>query len=183
MPVLRIDLNQIRRKNPYDGLRYIRKVIGYDEYLEEFAAYRRTSAQVLMEIADEVMETAKDCGDVRMFRDRLEEMSRQMKEQAGKQGQQRKGVQLMTMHGAKGLEFKAVFLPTLVEGVVPHEKGMEQIEEERRLFYVAMTRTEEKLCLSAVRKRYDKDTGPSRFLMEMGLDAEGLFAKKEGKQT
>ena len=180
---LRIDLNQIRRKNPYDGLRYIRKVIGYDEYLEEFAAYRRTSAQVLMEIADEVMETAKDCGDVRMFRDRLEEMSRQMKEQAGKQEQQRKGVQLMTMHGAKGLEFKAVFLPTLVEGVVPHEKGMEQIEEERRLFYVAMTRTEEKLCLSAVRKRYDKDTGPSRFLMEMGLDAEGLFAKKEGKQT
>lgn len=180
---LRIDLSQIRRKQPYDGLKYVRKVIGYDEYLEEFAAYRRTSAQVLWEIADEVMETAKDCADAKMFRDRLEEMSRQMKEQTRKKGQQRTGVALMTMHGAKGLEFQAVFLPTLVEGVVPHEKGLEQIEEERRLFYVAMTRAGEKLCLSAVRKRYEKEKDPSRFLAEMGLDTEGLFGKKEGKQT
>ena len=176
---LRIDLSQIRKKQPYDGLKYIRKVIGYDEYLEEFAAYRRTSAQVLWEIADEVMETAKDCTDAKMFRDRLEEMSRQMKEQTRNKGQQRTGVALMTMHGAKGLEFQAVFLPTLVEGVVPHEKGLEQIEEERRLFYVAMTRAGEKLCLSAVRKRYEKEKDPSRFLAEMGLDAEGLFRKKE----
>ena len=178
---LRTDLGQIRRKTPYDGLKYIRKVIGYDEYLEEFAAYRRTSAQVLWEIADEVMETAKDCADAKMFRDRLEEMSRQMKEQTRKKGQQRTGVALMTMHGAKGLEFQAVFLPTLVEGVVPHEKGLEQIEEERRLFYVAMTRAGEKLCLSAVRKRYEKERTPSRFLAEMGLDTEGLFGKKENR--
>ena len=178
---LRTDLGQIRRKTPYDGLKYIRKVIGYDEYLEEFAAYRRTSAQVLWEIADEVMETAKDCADAKMFRDRLEERSRQMKEQTRKKGQQRTGVALMTMHGAKGLEFQAVFLPTLVEGVVPHEKGLEQIEEERRLFYVAMTRAGEKLCLSAVRKRYEKERTPSRFLAEMGLDTEGLFGKKENR--
>ncbi len=178
---LRTDLGQIRRKTPYDGLKYIRKVIGYDEYLEEFAAYRRTSAQVLWEIADEVMETAKDCVDVKMFRNRLEEMSRQMKEQTRKKGQQRTGVALMTMHSAKGLEFQAVFLPTLVEGVVPHEKGLEQIEEERRLFYVAMTRAGEKLCLSAVRKRYEKEKDPSRFLAEMGLDTEGLFGKKENR--
>lgn len=180
---LRIDLNQIRRKNPYDGLNYIRKVIGYDQYLEEFATYRRTSAQVLWEIADEIMETAKDCADVKMFRDRLEELSSQMKEQTKKTGQKRNGVALMTMHGAKGLEFRAVFLPALVEGVVPHEKGLEQIEEERRLFYVAMTRAGEKLCLSAVRKRYEKETKPSRFLSEMGLHAEELFGKKEGKNN
>ncbi|MBP3629742.1 MAG: ATP-dependent helicase, partial [Anaerotignum sp.] len=86
-------------------------------------------------------------------------------------------------HGAKGLEFRAVFLPALVEGVVPHEKGLEQIEEERRLFYVAMTRAGEKLCLSAVRKRYEKETKPSRFLSEMGLHAEELFGKKEGKNN
>lgn len=174
---LRLDLGQIRRKNPYDGLKYVRKVVGYDEYLEEFAAYRRTSAQVLWEIADEIMETAKDCADVKMFRDRLEELSRQMKEQTQKSGQKRNGVALMTMHGAKGLEFQAVFLPALVEGVVPHEKGLEQIEEERRLFYVALTRAGERLCLSAVRKRYEKETKPSRFLAEMGLDTEELFKK------
>ena len=74
---LRIDLNQIRKRTPYDALKYIRKVIGYDEYLEEFAAYRRTSAQVLQEIADEIMETAKDCADVRSFREQLERLSLQ----------------------------------------------------------------------------------------------------------
>ncbi|MBR2851981.1 MAG: ATP-dependent helicase [Anaerotignum sp.] len=175
---LRADLNQIRRKNVYDGLKYIRKVIGYDEYLEEFAVYPRTSAQVLWEIADEVMETARDCEDVKQFRERLEEMSRQMQGQNSPRERKRSGVQLMTMHGAKGLEFSAVFLPSLIEGVVPHEKGLEQVEEERRLFYVAMTRAEEKLCLSAMRRRYEKETKPSRFLAEMGLETEKLFGKK-----
>lgn len=179
---LRIDLNQIRKRTPYDALKYIRKVIGYDEYLEEFAAYRRTSAQVLQEIADEIMETAKDCADVRNFREQLERLSLQMKEQSRKKGQKRNGVALMTMHGAKGLEFRAVFLPSLVEGIVPHEKGMDTIAEERRLFYVAMTRASEKLCLSAILQRYEKERKPSRFLAEMGLDAEKTFRKNKEKE-
>lgn len=179
---LRIDLNQIRKRTPYDALKYIRKVIGYDEYLEEFAAYRRTSAQVLQEIADEIMETAKDCEDVRSFREQLERLSLQMKEQSRKKGQKRNGVALMTMHGAKGLEFRAVFLPSLVEGIVPHEKGMDTVAEERRLFYVAMTRASEKLCLSAILQRYEKERKPSRFLAEMGLGAEKAFRKNKEKE-
>ena len=179
---LRIDLNQIRKRTPYDAVKYIRKVIGYDEYLEEFAAYRRTSAQVLQEIADEIMETAKDCADVRSFREQLERLSLQMKEQSRKKGQKRNGVALMTMHGAKGLEFRAVFLPSLVEGIVPHEKGMDTVAEERRLFYVAMTRASEKLCLSAILQRYEKERKPSRFLAEMGLDAEMAFRKNKEKE-
>ena len=179
---LRIDLNQIRKRTPYDAVKYIRKVIGYDEYLEEFAAYRRTSAQVLQEIADEIMETAKDCADVRSFREQLERLSLQMKEQSRKKGQKRNGVALMTMHGAKGLEFRAVFLPSLVEGIVPHEKGMDTVAEERRLFYVAMTRASEKLCLSAILQRYEKERKPSRFLGEMGLDAEMAFRKNKEKE-
>ena len=179
---LRIDLNQIRKRTLYDALKYIRKVIGYDEYLEEFAAYRRTSAQVLQEIADEIMETAKDCADVRSFREQLERLSLQMKEQSRKKGQKRNGVALMTMHGAKGLEFRAVFLPSLVEGIVPHEKGMDTVAEERRLFYVAMTRASEKLCLSAILQRYEKERKPSRFLAEMGLDAEMAFRKNKEKE-
>ena len=158
---LRIDLNQIRKRTPYDAVKYIRKVIGYDEYLEEFAAYRRTSAQVLQEIADEIMETAKDCADVRSFREQLERLSLQMKEQSRKKGQKRNGVALMTMHGAK---------------------GMDTVAEERRLFYVAMTRASEKLCLSAILQRYEKERKPSRFLAEMGLDAEMAFRKNKEKE-
>lgn len=128
------------------------------------------------------METAKDCADVRSFREQLERLSLQMKEQSRKKGQKRNGVALMTMHGAKGLEFRAVFLPSLVEGIVPHEKGMDTVAEERRLFYVAMTRASEKLCLSAILQRYEKERKPSRFLAEMGLDAEMAFRKNKEKE-
>lgn len=57
----------------------------------------------------------------------------------------------MTYHGSKGLEFKQVYLPFLVKGVVPYHKAAteEEIEEERRMFYVAMTRAEDRLCMSA----------------------------------
>ena len=103
-------------------------------------------------------------------------------EQSRKKGQKRNGVALMTMHGAKGLEFRAVFLPSLVEGIVPHEKGMDTVAEERRLFYVAMTRASEKLCLSAILQRYEKERKPSRFLAEMGLDAEKAFRKNKEKE-
>ena len=90
-----------------------------------------------------------------------------MKEQSRKKGQKRNGVALMTMHGAKGLEFRAVFLPSLVEGIVPHEKGMDTVAEERRLFYVAMTRAKEKLYLLYAKSRYNKDTTISRFVTEI----------------
>ncbi len=176
---LRADLAQLRRRTPYESLRYIRKVIGYDEYLEEFAAYRRTSAQVLQEVADEITETARDCADARAFREQMESLSLQMQEQSHKKGKERTGVALLTMHGAKGLEFHTVFLPSLLEGIVPHEKNTEDIAEERRLFYVAMTRAARKLYLSAMRRRQDKEGKPSRFLTEMGLDAEVLFRQEQ----
>lgn len=177
---LREDLANIRKKTPYNGLKYARRVIGYDEFLEEYAAYRRGSAQTLLEIADEAMEMAKGAADAATFREMLEEMGRQMKERTQKNNRERDGVVLTTMHGAKGLEFREVFLPTLVEGVVPHEKGVSagELEEERRLFYVAMTRAKEHLCLSAVRERYGKETEPSCFLAEMGLDTAALFQKR-----
>ena len=177
LETLKNDLEQIRRRKPYEALRYVRKVTGYDDYLEDYAAYRRTSGRMLLDIADEITELAKDCGDAAELRKKMEEMSLAVTEQGKKRKQ--KGVLLTTMHGAKGLEFQTVFLPTLVEDVVPHEKGLaaDALEEERRLFYVGLTRAKERIWLSAVQKRYERDTKPSRFLAELGLDAEALFRK------
>jgi DNA helicase-2/ATP-dependent DNA helicase PcrA len=83
-------------------------------------------------------------------------------------------VQLMTIHTAKGLEFPAVFVPGLEEGTFPVLRASitdEEIEEERRLFYVAITRTEQMLYLTYARKREywgrEKEMDPSRFLSEM----------------
>ncbi|KXL51901.1 putative ATP-dependent DNA helicase YjcD [Anaerotignum neopropionicum] len=175
---LRRDFMQIGKRKPYEGIQYIRRVIGYDDYLEEYAAFRKCGGQAFFEIADEITEIAKNTADLQEFRRNLEEMSRQMQEQVREKAAMKKGVTLATMHGAKGLEFYAVFLPSLAEGVVPHERALDGLEEERRLFYVALTRTKEKLCLSATRNRYGKEMKPSRFLKEMGLDVAEKFMKK-----
>lgn len=80
---------------------------------------------------------------------------------------------LMTFHSAKGLEFKAVFLIGIEDHLVPHQRSAspQEIEEERRLLYVAITRAQEDLCLSMARKRsaYGKlvPSTPSRFLFEI----------------
>jgi DNA helicase II / ATP-dependent DNA helicase PcrA len=80
-------------------------------------------------------------------------------------------VHLITIHQAKGLQFKCVFIPGLNEGVLPHINSIDQlrnIEEERRLFYVAMTRAMEKLYITHRRKQDFQDiTMPSRFLSEI----------------
>ena len=80
-------------------------------------------------------------------------------------------VTLCTMHGSKGLEYKKVYIPFCVEGVTPHKKavGEEALEEERRLFYVAMTRAKEELVISAHKKGGENRRELSRFVGEAGL--------------
>ncbi len=82
-------------------------------------------------------------------------------------------VNVMTFHSSKGLEFEAVFLVALEDNIIPHEKSF-QLEEERRLMYVAITRAKKYLTLSMSRqrKRYGKEeqASPSRFLFEIPKD-------------
>jgi len=85
-------------------------------------------------------------------------------------------VRLMTLHAAKGLEFRRVYLIGVEEGILPHKNSLEEgnLAEERRLMYVGMTRAERELVISWVRKRKNRfasseviKTGPSRFLKEL----------------
>lgn len=80
-------------------------------------------------------------------------------------------VAVMTMHASKGLEFDTVFLPDLNEGILPGRRSIadSDIEEERRLFYVAMTRARERLCLSYVTGSGESRERPSRFLLPLGV--------------
>ncbi len=94
-------------------------------------------------------------------------------------------VRLMTFHNAKGLEFDAVFLLGMEEGLLPHSRSgdsEQEVEEERRLFYVGLTRARERAYLSCARRRLlygtYRDTLPSRFLNEipsslLRFEAEG----------
>ncbi len=93
------------------------------------------------------------------------------------------GVNLLTVHASKGLEFPEVYVIDLVDGRFPNRKMMSSIEEERRLFYVAVTRAKDKLYLSLA--KFDKvkkiDYKPSQFLHEAGL-VKGEFIEPEVKE-
>ena len=93
-------------------------------------------------------------------------------------------VKLMTIHASKGLEFKNVFITRIVDGIMPSGKvkTQEGLEEERRLFYVAITRAKDKLYLSDTMLDYNElDNMPSRFLKELDFD-EIEFATTDAKE-
>jgi len=100
-------------------------------------------------------------------------------------------VNLMTIHAAKGLEFQAVFIAGAEEGLIPHEKSLNEenddesgsIEEERRLFYVAITRAREKLYITSCKKRRHlqntRECSPSPFLDEIPCDLIQIHEKEK----
>ena len=163
---------QIRKRKPYEAVKYIRNIVSYDEYLEDYSEYRKTNILALKEIADEILDAAKDKETFEEFFEYINELSEKIKDDKKNSGKSlENAVTLSTMHSAKGLEFDTVFIPTVVEEVVPHEKSKtkEEIEEERRLFYVGVTRAKNRLYISEVSERHDKKTKRSRFITELGV--------------
>ncbi len=163
---LLVDLRQIEKRNVYEALKYIRKIVGYDIYLEEYATYRKMSPVGLFEIVEELTEIAKEVEDAKEYEALLEDMAKEMKEVSKRKQEDKDAVRLMTMHGSKGLEFTAVFLPTLIEDVVPHKRNA-NIDEERRLLYVGVTRAKKILYLSTLQERYGEKVRQSLFLDEL----------------
>ncbi len=165
---LETDLAQIKKRKPLEALKYIRNVIGYDDYLKEYAQFRKVSLEGYLEIAEEITQFASIAPDRQTFFQKLQEMEKIQKE---KNNTTLQGVTLSTMHSAKGLEFEVVFVPSIVKDTIPHKKSTttEQMEEERRLFYVAVTRAKSILYLSEIKQRYDTKLERSCFLKEIGL--------------
>ena len=171
---LRFQLQQLRTRKPYEGVKYIRKVIGYDDYLREYAQYRKIPTSGIMEILNELQEASKGYDSYDQWTAHIghvmEELKNQKKQNHRKtKEKERSGVVLSTMHSAKGLEFQAVFIIGTVEGVVPHAKsnGPDALEEERRLFYVGMTRAKEHLYIYIPEHKYEGKTEESRFIEEI----------------
>ena len=154
---------------PYAAINFIRKGMGYEEYLQEYALYRKIKPEELGEIMDRLSESAKGMNTLKEWEEYIEDYTRKLEEQAGKQ--KKEGVQILTLHGAKGLEFDRVYILNVNEGSIPYRKAVlaPAVEEERRLFYVGMTRARKFLTLCYVKKQYEKEREPSRFLKEAGL--------------
>lgn len=171
---LQYQLQVIKKNRPYDIIKYIRKEIGYDGYLENYAAYRKIGIEGLTEILNEIGESTKNFETIDEWFNHIEEYRQLMEE--SNNNIYKDSVTLTTMHSSKGLEFGIVWIIGAVEGLIPHEKSNrdKDIEEERRLFYVGMTRAKEHLYISYINNRYDEPAVQSRFLDEI----YGYFSTK-----
>lgn len=180
------DIQNLATLSPYAAIHFIRKGIGYDDFLKTYAKERNVNVEDWFDVLDEIQEMARDKQSipewfefVENYGDTLEEMR---KEQA-RYVKEEPGVSLMTMHASKGLEFLVVFVPSLNEDIVPYRKAVQagNLEEERRMLYVAMTRAKRYLHLSFVKERFHKETEPSPFLYEISPALKNKIKQKRGR--
>ena len=163
---LKNHLTMMRGMNIYASLNYIRLGIQYGEYLK--VKYLDKGFEQQYEEAVSLFELLQQQGrnlkDLYSLEERLHVLE---KEYADRENERRnnKGVTLITMHGSKGLEYENVIIPDLNENQIPgrHAFLPDEIEEERRILYVAMTRAKRNLFLSGVHQKGDQSKELSRF--------------------
>ena len=159
------DLQNIRNLPTVAALIYIRKKIGYENYLEAFQRENHVNLQKIHDIINEIEETAKSFPDKRKWLQYVESYGEELKKI---KPDTEEGIRLMTFHSSKGLEFDIVHLVDVNEGIVPYSKAVtpEDLEEERRAFYVALTRARKEFHIYFTEQRYSKHCSPSRFISE-----------------
>lgn len=172
--VLENDLERISKLAPYAAVNYIRKAVGLDAYVQEYAEYRGVSPDDYMDVLDEIQESARDFLSVDGWFEYIDSYTKELAEKNKRGAMIADSVTLTTMHSAKGLEYAHVFIMDAVEGMTPHKKSVEgeNIEEERRLFYVAVTRAKYGLYIYVPQKIFGKNTPVSRFVQEMLVDRD-----------
>lgn len=160
------DLRMLRKCTPYAAVKYLRSAMNYEAsfaWLSE--RYRKSPSEYLL-LLDEIEEALLE-GAVFPQRAGSEEAAAENPRRALRSlSEEENCIRLMTMHAAKGLEFSFVFLPDLNEEIIPVKRAESilQIEEERRVFYVAMTRASDSLEILFSGKIRSKKAAPSRFL-------------------
>ncbi|MEG0856605.1 MAG: ATP-dependent helicase [Terrisporobacter sp.] len=168
---LDIDISYLKHQSPQDAISYIRTTLDYDKYILDYCVNRKIKTNGLIEILNEIESSASNFETVEEYLAHIEKVKEELAENHNKK--EMDGVVFTTMHSAKGLEFRYVYIIGINEGTIPHEKSYEvddedkkaeQIEEERRLMYVGMTRAEERLTLSSPINKYGKKAFKSRFL-------------------
>lgn len=157
------DIRNLRGRKLYLQIHYIRNIIGYDGYLRE--KYKGPKADELIRIAVQFQEVSRGFSSLQDMKEYIAGYEETLKDIQEQKQEKEDAVNLLTMHASKGLEFDSVYLPDCQEGKIPSAKAVteEEIEEERRMFYVAMTRARHSLCLMTAKGRTGKDA-PSRFL-------------------
>ncbi len=182
-------LQSIGRLSLSLSVSYILKAVGYENYLKEISVLKPEKWLEWQEVLEWIKEDAVHFPDVRAWKAFQEEYARSPEQSKtgrvwdnrGRFGQGRDSqgfgresqpVRLMTVHGAKGLEFDRVWIPDCNERVFPYGRMPDEstVEEERRLFYVAMTRAKKNLELLYLIGTEERPRHPSRFLNSLRKD-------------
>lgn len=162
------DISAISKMRPFAAINYIRKAVGYDGFLEEYAGGRQIDKEELMDVMDALQESSKPYASFESWREHIRQYTEKLKEAYKQEKVPEEAVTLATFHSAKGLEFDTVHIIDINEGIIPYKKAVlpADMEEERRMFYVGITRTRKELHLYAAKKIYHHDAEISRFLYE-----------------
>ncbi len=162
---LMADLRLISKMRPYPALNFIRNAVGFDDYIKDYAEFRQLDADELYEVLDEFASMIVDFKSYAEMFEFIEEYSEVLKKQQIEE-RDKKGLKLMTMHSSKGLEFDCVYIMNVVEGCIPYRKAKTsaEIEEERRMLYVAMTRARHELYVYTPKEVSGKPKNKSSFL-------------------
>ncbi len=168
---LHYDIKMLEKMSPYAAINYIRHGIGYEDYLVEYAEYRNLNKEDLFDVLDELQASAKGFKNYEAWELHMQEYAEELREKAKQKNENPNAITLSTLHSAKGLEFKSVFIIDANEGVTPYKKALldKEVEEERRLFYVGMTRAIEKLTICAVKEIHNKPAEVSCFVDEANI--------------
>lgn len=178
---LEYDIGMLASMDPYSAINYIGKGIGYVEYLKEYADYRRIKVEELMEVLNEIQESARNYKSFEEWFMHIDEYAKELNQQVkNKNDKSIDSITMTTMHSSKGLEYNTVYIIDANEEITPHHKAILEtdMEEERRMFYVAMTRAKEHLHIYSVKERYNKELDTSRFVGELLLDKSDLKVGK-----
>lgn len=160
------DVLRLKKMFLRDAINFIVNDLGYFDYIYEYSQKMKNDFEELKDVIEGFKEAAEDFNSITSFLVHVDEI----KEQLNKKSQNEDSVVLSTIHGVKGMEFNNVFIVNCNEGVVPHINSIpENIEEERRLFYVGVTRAIENLNMFSTRVLKGKSKEISRFINESGL--------------
>lgn len=166
-------IEMIRKLPPQAALSYIRKGAGYEEYLRLYAIENNIPMSGLLKQLEQLVQECSKFNTLEQWINSIDSAQNSEGQNFGKKSSVEGGtnnrINIMTMHGSKGLEFKAVFIVDANQGIIPTSKALRErdFEEERRLFYVAITRAIDYLNVYAVEERLGCPIEVSMFVEEM----------------
>lgn len=187
LPIFQIkDIEKLQKKveslnkmSLLSAVQFVISDLGYGEYIQDYCRKRSMDVEEMMDIIQEFKSSCDGYKSIMMFLAHIEEVKEKIKE--NKFDNNKDTVLLSTIHGVKGMEFKNVFIINCDEENIPHKNSIpDNIEEERRLFYVGITRAIENLWISITNELKGCVRKPSRFIKECNLklnDFEGKYKK------